>query len=633
MSGIAGICSKHALDLGYVNDLIEDMAEEITYVSADLVDKWNDDNLAIARVHHGVVNPETQPIFIEDGSVCIVMGGEVFDYDVEKRSLIDKGHHFRLRENDAEYCLHLYEEYGTEAFAKLNGSFLLSLYDRTTHELLLVNDRFSSHPLFYYWARDQLVFATQLRPLLRLQGLPRRLDLQAVYGFFTLQCVWGERTFYQDVKVLPSASVLRFRDGSVSLDRYWKVRYTNEARPERHYVEALADALSKAVARRSRGDYRLGILLSGGLDSRGVLAADDEGRISVAFTLADFESQELQIARKVAAIKGCGHVFLQRDIDHYARCVDEAVSIGDGMYRFDHAHFLGFFEQINKEVVILFNGLWLDVLFRGWALPRKNRRVAGKTVSLPMLRRLSLSALPDAARFELHESTLRKGVERLFRRVLLKQGEEYGGSLAEFLLKNKEVYGDNTCNAWEYLESHHFSKRATYLNLLCVRAHISERTIVFDNDLLNLHLSMPPQLRLEGRVYRKVFRKIAPELVVISNANTGLRGDMSVWGEWLLANSTAALQKICVLPRPQLPHPAYTNGSWPNKAELIRYSEKLKRLIGDTLHDPECIAPNLFDVEAIDSVFEKHINREEDSSHLLYLLLTFGRWHKKYGPR
>jgi len=633
MSGIVGICSRHGLDLGYINRLMADMGKEITYVSDDLVDRWNDNNLAIARVHHGVVNPEVQPIFNKDGSLCAIMDGEVFDYDVEKRSLVRKGHHFKLRGNDAEYCLHLYEQYGVEAFTKLNGSFLLALYDRTTHELLLVNDRFSSHTLFHYYDGEQLIFGTQLRPLLKFQGLPRRLDLQAVYGFFTLQCVLGDRTFYQDVKVLPSASILRFRDGGLSFDRYWKMQYANEARPESYYVEALADALPRAVARRSRGDHRLGILLSGGLDSRGVLAADDEGRISVAFTLGDFENREVQIARTVAAIKGCKHIFLQRDIDHYARLVDEAIGIGDGMYRFDHAHFLGFSEQIKKEVDFLFNGLFIGSLFKGSNLPRVNWRVVGKTISLPMLRKFCLSALPDELLFESGSSTLQKGVDRLFRRVLLEQREEYTASLTESLLRNRESYGDNIYNAWDYLGAHPFSRRHTFLNLLCIRAHTSERTIVFDNDLFNLYLSMPPQLRLEGRVYRKMLRTVAPELAAVPYAKTDLRADIPIFLEWMLTTSRGALRTVGMWPRARLPHPAYTNGPWPDMAELIRYSEKLKRLIEETLHDPECIDPNLFNVKAIGSIFEKHVDREEDSRYLLYLLLTFGRWHKKYGPK
>jgi asparagine synthase (glutamine-hydrolysing) len=624
----------HALALGYADELLADMSKEITYSSDDLTDRWNDSNLAIARVHHGIVNPEPQPVFNEDRSLCIVMSGEVFDYRSSRHRLVQQGHRFRLKDNDAEYCLHLYEEDGLESFAQLNGSFVIALYDLDSHELLLVNDRFSSHPLFYYYDGQQVIFGTQLRPLLRFQDLPRRLDLQAVFEFFALQCVLQDRTFYQDVKVLASASVLRFRDGGLCFDQYWKMRYTNENRPERYYVEALADAFPKAVTRRTRGDHHMGILLSGGLDSRGVLAADDENKISMAFTLGDFENRELEIARKVAVIKGRKHVFLQRDMNHYSRLVDEAVDIGDGMYRFDHAHFLGFFEQINKEIDVLFNGLYIDVLFRGYNLPRRKWRVPGRTISLPMLRNLSLGALADALKSESENSTLRKGMERLLRPTLQGQREKYIKNSAESVLSNKEIYGDNVYNAWDYLGAYPFSRRYSFPNLLCIRAHTIERTIVFDNDLLNLYLSMPPRLRLEGGVYRKVLEKIAPELATISNANTGLRADLPVWPEWLLLRGRGVLRKIGVLPRPQLPHPAYTNGSWPDMAELIRHNEKLKNLIEETLRDSECIDPGLFNVKAIDSIFEKHIDgREKGFTDLLCLLLTFGRWHKKYGPK
>jgi asparagine synthase (glutamine-hydrolysing) len=624
----------HALALGYADELLADMSKEITYSSDDLTDRWNDSNLAIARVHHGIVNPEPQPVFNEDGSLCVIMSGEVFDYGSSRHRLVQQGHRFRLKDNDAEYCLHLYEEEGLESFAKLNGSFVIALYDLDSHELLLVNDRFSSHPLFYYYDGQQVIFGTQLRPLLRFQDLPRRLDLQAVFEFFALQCVLQDRTFYQDVKVLASASVLRFRDGGLCFDQYWKMRYTNENRPERYYVEALADAFPKAVTRRTRGDHHMGILLSGGLDSRGVLAADDENKISMAFTLGDFENRELEIARKVAVIKGRKHVFLQRDMNHYSRLVDEAVDIGDGMYRFDHAHFLGFFEQINKEIDVLFNGLYIDVLFRGYNLPCRKWRVPGRTISLPMLRNLSLGALADALKSESENSTLRKGMERLLRPTLQGQREKYIKNSAESVLSNKEIYGDNVYNAWDYLGAYPFSRRYSFPNLLCIRAHTIERTIVFDNDLLNLYLSMPPRLRLEGGVYRKVLEKIAPELATISNANTGLRADLPVWPEWLLLRGRGVLRKIGVLPRPQLPHPAYTNGSWPDMAELIRHNEKLKNLIEETLRDSECIDPGLFNVKAIDSIFEKHIDgREKGFTDLLCLLLTFGRWHKKYGPK
>jgi asparagine synthase (glutamine-hydrolysing) len=611
-----------------VDKLIEDMSEEITYAPDDVIDKWHDDHFALARVHHGVVNPEPQPVFNEAGSLCAVMAGEVFDYDSEKRSLIEQGHRFRLQGNDGEYCLHLYEQYGTEAFAKLNGSFLLALYDRTTHELILVNDRFSSHFLFYYYDGQQLVFGTQLRPLLKFQSLPRRLDLQAVFEFFALQRLLGSRTYYRDVKMLPPASILRFRVGEISLCQYWTTEYKDELYPEAYYVEALADGLKRAVSRRTQGNHRFGLLLSGGLDSRTVVACCD--RPLTAFTFGDFENQEVRIAQRIAEVAACQHVFLKRSFDHYPNLMEEAIDIGDGMQRFDHAHAPGLLKDIRSSCDILLDAFGFDARFKGLWLIHKTISAFGRRIRSPLL--LEVSQLESLETWKrIGNFVLSRKPHELFNSPYkLAFNDTILSSIKDML---KEVTTRDPQNLIEYPMANSFRSIFGYLMVLAVRSYMGQRSIVFDNDLLEISLSIPPRLRARGRVLRKALKMLSPELAAIPNANTGLRADLPVWPEWLLVSGREALREIGVLRRPQLPHPAYTNRSWPNKAELIRHNDKIRRSIEETLHDPECIDPDLFNVEAVDSILEKHMNREEDYSRLLYLLLTFGRWHKKYGPK
>jgi asparagine synthase (glutamine-hydrolysing) len=144
MGGIAGFFRVDNVS----NSLLTAMAESMIHTKQDRVDTWSDDYVAISRVHHGVINSHKQPLFNAEASLLIFMEGEVFDYESQKKLLISKGYSFRFKDNDAEYCLHLYEEFGDEAFAQLNGSFLIVLYDLKAHRLLIVNDRFSSHALF-----------------------------------------------------------------------------------------------------------------------------------------------------------------------------------------------------------------------------------------------------------------------------------------------------------------------------------------------------------------------------------------------------------------------------------------------------------------------------------------------------
>lgn len=628
MSGIVGVCSTHALDLDYADELLADMSKDIIYSSDDLTDRWNDSNLAITRVHHGIINPEPQPVFNEDGSLCIVMSGEVFDYRSSKHRLVQQGHRFRLKDNDAEYCLHLYEEDGLESFAKLNGSFVIALYDLDSHELLLVNDRFSSHPLFYYYDGQRVIFGTQLRPLLRFQDLPRRLDLQAVFEFFAFEHVLWNRTYYQDVKVFPPASILRFRDGKVRLCQYWTTEYKDESHPEMYYVEALADGLKRAVKRKTRGNHRFGILLSGGLDSRTVVACCD--RPLTAFTLGDFKNQEVRIAQRIAEADGCQHVFLKRGFDHYPDLVQEAVDVGDGMHRFDHAHALGLLGDIQPYCDILLDAFGFDVRFKGYYFIHKTISVPGRSITTPFLAKVS-----DVRSLEIWKKvpsfllSLEPG-ELFNSPYKLDYNDVILSSLGQML---ERIKTQDAHNMIEYPAASSFRSLSAYLFVLTVRSYMGQRSIVFDNDLLEVSLSIPPRFKTGGRVLRKALKMLSPELAAIPNANTGLRANMPVWPEWLLLRGRGVLRKIGVLSRPQLPHPAYTNGSWSNMAELIRHNEKLERLIGETLRDPECIDPSLFNIEAIDSIFEKHINREESFTDLLFLLLTFGQWYGKYGPK
>ncbi|MFB0525849.1 MAG: hypothetical protein ACETVO_00050, partial [bacterium] len=144
MAGIAGYIGEEIANEAH--SLLDSMSRAIKYVDSDLVDQWQDGFLAISRVHHGTVNSEKQPLFNEDKSLLIVMDGEVYDYEADKRLLHSKGHHFKYKQNDAEFCLHLYEELGIRGFKKLNGSFAIAIYNLSSKELLLVNDRFSSRP-------------------------------------------------------------------------------------------------------------------------------------------------------------------------------------------------------------------------------------------------------------------------------------------------------------------------------------------------------------------------------------------------------------------------------------------------------------------------------------------------------
>lgn len=630
MSGIAG----------YVNNtekassaLLDSMSESIRHTESDRIDNWNDDFVAISRVHHGVINPEPQPIFNEDKSLFIVMDGEVFDYGEQKLKLIDEGHKFEFGSNDAEYCLHLYEEMGEDAFKQLNGSFSLAIcHLGTTHELILINDRFSSRPLFYYLTgKGTLLFGTQLSSILQSSEVPRELNMGSIFEFFTFQKVLGTKTFYKDIKVLPPATILHYQDGNISFTSYWEMRYREEKHPKKYYVDKLAEGLRKSVMRRTQGNYRFGLLLSGGLDSRAVLAASDKKM--VCFTVGDFRNREVKIAKKIAEAKGCKHIFLKRSSDHYANLVDKAVEIGDGMYSFVHAHNIGFFDQIQKECDILLHGWPPEVLFRGSNLPRKTLSLLGKKILTSSLCVFLNHSLSGIILKKVKYSLYPKNPNQLF-------CDFYSSTLDGILLDAiKNILNEannkttNLYNKFDYFVLHNFFRYPSSLYVISIRPYMDERTVICDNDLFDLYLEMPPEVRANNMIWNKALKKLNPCTILIPDANTGLLPTTPVFLEWTILKAKSILGKIVPSRKNSLSHPTYTHDSWPNFAELIMHNEKMKKLMGDTIRDSECLDPNIFNTQRIEKMFEEHLNGKSDHSQFLFLLLTFGRWHKKYGPK
>ena len=624
--------------VGYINNienassvLLDSMSESIRYTESAPIDKWNDDFIAISRVHHAIINPEPQPIFNEDKSLFIVMIGEVFEYEEQKIKLIHKGYKFKFDDNDAEYCLHLYEEKGENAFKELNGSFCIAIYNLATHEFLLVNDRFSSHPLFYYLTdKKTLLFGTQLSSILQSSEVPRELNMESVLEFFTFQRVLGVKTFYKNINFLPPATILHYRDGNISSIPYWEMKYKEEKHPERYYVDKLAEAIKKSVESRTQGDYRFGILLSGGLDSRTVLAASDKELL--AFTVGDFENREVKIAKRIAETKGCKHIFLKRNLDHYVNLVDEAVEIGDGMYCFIHAHNIGFFDPIQKECNVLLHGYALERFFRGTNLPHKSLNLLGKSF-FTKLDKLSNKNLPYKIINKLKYSLNQINPQQLFIRSYLPILDDILLDSVNTILKEAESNCTNIYDRFIWFDTHYLSRSCAFLFEKSIRSFINERSIAFDNNLLDLHLKMPIDLRSNSRIWMKALAKLDPEIAVIPDANTGYSPFIPEYLEWVLTVSRRIASKLLLLRSRQLPHPTYTQGSWPNFSELIRHNEKMKKLISDTLRDSECLDPNIFDIQRVEEIFKESLNGKDEYTPFLFLLLTFGKWHKKYGPR
>jgi asparagine synthase (glutamine-hydrolysing) len=253
-----------------------------------------------------------QPIANEDGLIHIIVNGEFYDFERQRRELERRGHLFRTR-SDSEVALHLYEEFGAHCVHQLRGEFAFVLYDKANDTLFAARDRFGIKPLYYSVHDGTLFLASEVKALFAA-GVPSRWDYEYFYQHATGPSM-TDRTLFEGVYQVPPGHYLTATPcGGLRILRYWEFQYPPAAelaanpRDERSYVEEFATVFEEAVRLRMRADVPVGCYLSGGLDSCAVLGF--ASRLSPspieAFTLTFDQAayDEGEIAREMALRAG-----------------------------------------------------------------------------------------------------------------------------------------------------------------------------------------------------------------------------------------------------------------------------------------------------------------------------------------
>ena len=266
-----------------------------------------------------------QPMTNEDGTVWITYNGEFYNFQDYRQELEARGHVFRSH-CDTETILHLYEEYGLEkTLARMNGMFAFGMWDVRRRELILARDRAGKKPLYYAHLPDgSLLFASELKALLASGAIDReRRDETALDQVWLLGYTAGERTLYAQIRRLPAAHCLVWKEGRISIRPFWNCPFGQDVwrdRPLENLADELEALLADAIRIRLIADVPVGLFLSGGIDSSLVaaLAAKVTGGRVQSYTIGfpDADYDEAPFAEKVAAALG---------IENHRRVVHEDV--------------------------------------------------------------------------------------------------------------------------------------------------------------------------------------------------------------------------------------------------------------------------------------------------------------------
>jgi len=263
-----------------------------------------------------------QPMSNEDGAVQIVFNGEIYNFAELREELIAKGHAFRTR-SDTETIVHAYEEWGPECVARFRGMFAFALWDAQAERLFLARDRYGKKPLFLYQADGLLLFASEIKAILAVPAVSRRVDRGALWDYLAYRYVPAPATLLEGIRKLMPGSYAVCERGAVVQTTYF---VPDDARPlaakplQGDPVSDFLAQLDEAVRVRMISDVPFGAFLSGGIDSSAVVAmmsrhsAHPVNTFSVGF--AESAYSELAYARAIATQFGTDHHELTVSQEH-----------------------------------------------------------------------------------------------------------------------------------------------------------------------------------------------------------------------------------------------------------------------------------------------------------------------------
>ena len=235
-----------------------------------------------------------QPMYNEDRSVVLVYNGEIYNFMELRERLAARGHTFRTR-CDSEVVVHGWEEYGEALVPMLRGMFAFVLWDEKKRILFGARDYFGIKPLYYSVLADgSLLFGSEIKSFLEHPGFRRAVNAEALRPYLTFQYSATEETFFSGTYKLPPAHTFTFRDGKMTMTRYWDVDFTDKT--DASFDECAGEidaAVRESVAAHRISDVPVGSFLSGGVDSSYVTAAlMPENTFSVGFGEKKFDETD-----------------------------------------------------------------------------------------------------------------------------------------------------------------------------------------------------------------------------------------------------------------------------------------------------------------------------------------------------
>ena len=494
---------------------------------------------------------------------------------------------------DPEILARLYHQKNQPHFSflkEIDGIFSAIIYDSKLQQIHLLTDHYGLRHLYWTKFNDCLIWSSEIKAFLAFPGFSPTIDRQAVKEFFPIAHLLENRTWFEGVELVPSGTVLTWKIATNQLisHQYW---WWDQIKPftgkidEQEVVEELGCLFSQAVERRTDKTEKIGLTLSGGLDSRATLAAmPDYGNPIHALTFGKLNCDDARFAKKAAEVKGATHHLFEINHENWLAPRLEGVWWTDGQLDILDMHSLIVFEKVRDFFHINLNAFAGDLILGG-------------------------SYLKSVSEFDspINEMNAAKRMRCNPRIISRNDMEKYQS------LKKQDYYS---------LQNH--VRRFTFGGTKLFLTVTEQRKPFYDNRLIEYVYSLPDSLRFNSHIYKKMLLSRYPDFFQsIPWQKTGVPiSSLKLIEKTVFFGKRVKNRVLREMPRFAL---QYNNpNNYTDYPNWIR-QEPVRSFFTQKLRSSSAIYPEYIDKNRVIKELEYHL-KGKDFSRNLCRYLTFELW-------
>jgi len=622
MCGICGILNSKKM---VEEETLKRMASILSHRGPDDEGYYLKKNIGLGHRRLNIIDLETghQPIHNEDSSIWIVFNGEIYNYKDLRKDLEERKHRFYTN-TDTEVIIHLYEEKGADCVKDLRGMFAFAIWDANRKRLLLVRDRIGIKPLVYACNDNGLVFASELKTILKSNLVDCQLDYEALHRFLLFGYIPSPLTIFKEIRKLPPGYILIYQDGRIAIEKYWEIKIKEGLMSQEEYKEGIKSILRESVKMQLMSDVPLGAFLSGGMDSSSVVALMSEvaDRPVKTFSIGFEEKSysELRYAKIVADRFGCDHheMVIRPDsveiINKLINFIDEPFADISAIPTYLVSEFA------RREVTVALSGDGGDELFAGYdnyvanridgyyrMIPQTIRRGIANLVNLIPPTEKSKGLINKAKRFIEGSCLPEEGehirwmtfftpeeIDQLYSKELREEsaGYDFFQPYKRYLNQFKDfdpLTRELLCDLKVWMPDDILYK----VDMMSMSCSLEARVPLLDHKLIEFAMSIPSNMKLKGFSTKYIFKEamghILPKEILNRREKMGFIIPIKNW-----------------------------------------LREDLREMMGDALSEVSIKREGFFNYPYIKTLIDEHLSGRKDHWHKLWALMVFMMWKKRW---